>query len=227
MKRFHILIVDDDKRMLTYLEACLRSAGYCVLKASDGYQALECIRSNLPDMVILDLMMPGMDGIEVMREARTFSSVPIILLTAKVCDDDKVRGLRLGADDYITKPFKIDELIARIDALKRRIQPPSRRRTLGVFVKDKATIDFEKRTIYIDGIQKRLTEKEWQLLIELMHNSGQYVPYRQLLASAWGKDYVNDMGLLRTWISRLRNKLDDSSCNLIKTVTKVGYIINK
>jgi DNA-binding response OmpR family regulator len=228
MKRFTILITDDDERILSYLGARLRAAGYNVLTATDGLQALEQIRSKELDLVILDLMMPQMDGLETLREMRAFSSAPVIFLTAKGGDEDKIRGLRLGADDYLAKPFNPDELIARIEAVRRRVEPADRRKTLGVFTQGRVNVDFNKRIVTVDGEERNLTRIEWMLLTELVQSLGRFMTYEELLTRVWGREYRGDVQLLRTWISRLRGKLEEDSTNptLIHTIPKAGYIIH-
>lgn len=229
MKRFTILITDDDERILNYLGARLKSAGYDVLTAANGLVALELIRSKDPELVILDLLMPQMDGLETLREMRAFSEAPVIILTAKAGDEDKIRGLRLGADDYLVKPFNPDELIARIESVRRRIEPAERRKTLDVFSHGDVTIDFKKRRVTVDGEEKSLTRIEWMLLSELVHSAGRFMTYEELLARVWGREYRGDVQLLRTWISRLRNKLerDPASPQLIRTIPKAGYIVHQ
>ena len=228
MKRFTILIADDDERILSYLGARLRAAGYNVLTATDGLQALEQIRSKELDLVILDLLMPQMDGLETLREMRAFSSAPVIFLTAKGGDEDKIRGLKLGADDYLAKPFNPDELIARIEAVRRRVEPADRRKTLGVFVHGKVVIDFNKRVVTVDSEERNLTRIEWMLLTELVQSLGRFMTYEELLTRVWGREYRGDVQLLRTWISRLRGKLEEDPANpqLIHTIPKAGYIIH-
>jgi DNA-binding response OmpR family regulator len=228
MKRFTILITDDDERILSYLGARLRAAGYNILTATDCLQALEQIRSKELDLVILDLMMPQMDGLETLREMRAFSSAPVIFLTAKGGDEDKIRGLRLGADDYLAKPFNPDELVARIEAVRRRVEPADRRKTLGVFTQGKVVIDFNKRIVTVDGIERNLTRIEWMLLTELVQSLGRFMTYEELLTRVWGREYRGDVQLLRTWISRLRGKLEEDTTNpqLIHTIPKAGYIIH-
>ena len=227
VKRFTVLIVDDDERIISYLGARLRTAGYNVLAAPDGLQALEQMRSKDLDLVVLDLMMPQMDGLETLREMRAFSSAPVIFLTAKGSDEDKIRGLRLGADDYIAKPFNTDELVARIEAVKRRVEPADRRKTLGVFTHGNIVIDFNKRIVTVDGEAKDLTRIEWMLLTELVQSLGRFMTYEELLTRVWGREYRGDVQLLRTWISRLRGKLEKDNDNppLIHTIPKAGYII--
>jgi DNA-binding response OmpR family regulator len=228
MKRFTILITDDDERILSYLGARLRAAGYNILTATDGLQALEQIRSKELDLVILDLMMPQMDGLETLREMRAFSSAPVIFLTAKGGDEDKIRGLRLGADDYLAKPFNPDELVARIEAVRRRVEPADRRKTLGIFTQGNVVIDFNKRIVTVDGAERNLTRIEWMLLTELVQSLGRFMTYEELLTRVWGREYRGDVQLLRTWISRLRGKLEEDTTNpkLIHTIPKAGYIIH-
>jgi DNA-binding response OmpR family regulator len=227
MKRFSILVADDDERILNFLIVRLRSAGYEVATAANGIQAIDQVRSKNPDLVILDLIMPQMDGLEAMRELRTFASTPVIMLTARGEDDEKIRGLRLGADDYLAKPFNPDELIARIEAVRRRIEPPDRRKTLEVFTYGDVKIDFKQHVATVDGEEKYLTRIEWLLLTELVQSAGRFMTYEELLSRIWGSEYQGDVQLLRTWISRLRGKLEKDPGNpqLIRTIPKSGYII--
>jgi DNA-binding response OmpR family regulator len=227
MRRFSILAVDDDERILNFLCIRLKSAGYEVFTAANGLQALDQVRAKNPDMVILDLLMPQMDGLEAMRELRTFSSTPVILLTAKGDDEEKIRGLRLGADDYLSKPFNPDELVARIEAVRRRLEPQEKRMTLDVFVHGDINIDFKQHLINVNGQEKYLTRIEWLLLTELVQSVGRFMTYQELLSRVWGAEYQGDVQLLRTWISRLRGKLETTpkSPKLICTIPKSGYII--
>jgi DNA-binding response OmpR family regulator len=228
MKHFTILVVDDDSRMVLYLGNRLREAGYNFITARDGIEALERLRKTQVDMVLLDLMMPGMDGLETMRELRSFSDVPVILLTAKASDADKIRGLNLGADDYVGKPFNLEELLARIESVRRRMDPPESRKTLGVMTLGKVTADFDKQLLLVGGREQFLTRIEWLLLTTLAQNLGTYLSYQDLLVTVWGSDYRDDLQLLRTWMSRLRKKLGEERDNhrLIHTVQKMGYILN-
>jgi DNA-binding response OmpR family regulator len=227
MKRFSILVADDDERILNFLNVRLKSAGYEVVTAGNGIQAVDQVREKNPDLVILDLMMPQMDGLEAMRELRSFSSTPVIMLTAKGEDDEKIRGLKLGADDYLAKPFNPDELIARIEAVRRRIEPQDRRKTLDLFHHGSVNIDFKQHIVTVNGDEKYLTRIEWLLLTELVQSAGRFMTYEELLSRVWGSEYQGDVQLLRTWISRLRGKLeaDPDSPQLIRTIPKSGYII--
>jgi two-component system KDP operon response regulator KdpE len=159
MKRFSILAADDE-RILNFLCVWLKSTGYEVFTPANGIQALGQVRAKNPDLVILDLGMPLMDGLEAMRELRTFPSTPVIMLTASGEDDEKIRGLRLGADDYISKPFTPDELVARIEAVRRRIEPQGKRKTLDFFVHGDVNIDFKQHVVAVAGEEKHLTRIE-------------------------------------------------------------------
>jgi two-component system KDP operon response regulator KdpE len=227
MRRFSILIADDDERILNFLSVRLKSAGYEVCTAANGIQAVDQVRAKNPDLVILDLIMPQMDGLEAMREIRTFASTPVIMLTARGEDDEKIRGLKLGADDYLSKPFNPDELVARIEAVRRRIEPQDKRKTLDVFVHGDVHIDFKQHVVTVYGEEKYLTRIEWLLLTELVQSAGRFMPYEELLSRVWGSEYLGDVQLLRTWISRLRGKLERNpeSPQLIRTIPKSGYII--
>lgn len=227
MKRFSILVADDDERILNFLCVRLKSAGYEVATAANGIQALDQVRAKNPDLVILDLVMPQMDGLEAMRELRTFASTPVIILTARGDDDEKIRGLRLGADDYLAKPFNPDELVARIEAVRRRVEPQDRRKTLEMFIHGDVKIDFKQHIVTVAGEDKYLTRIEWLLLTELVQSAGRFMTYEELLSRVWGSEYQGDVQLLRTWISRLRGKLerDPESPQLIRTIPKSGYII--
>ncbi len=228
MKRFRILAVDDDERVLNFLRAKLKASGYEVLTASDGTEALEQAQAQEPDLVLLDVLMPKMDGFETLKQLRRFSAVPVIMLSAKGADVDKIRGLDLGADDYLPKPFNPDELVARVEAMMRRIEPAERRRAFDLISVGSLTIDFKKRMVVIQGEEKYLTRIEWLLLSELAHNAGRLMLYEELLTRVWGPEYRDDIQTLRTWISRLRSKLegDSNRVKLIRTMPKVGYIMD-
>jgi len=229
MKQFRILVVDDEKRILNFLNSKLRASGYDVLTANDGFEALEQAQAQEPDLILLDILMPRMDGFETLKRLRTFSSTPVIILSAKGADIDKIRGLGLGADDYLPKPFNPDELIARIEAVKRRIKPSDRRKTTELLSLGNLSVDFKARKVKLGKEEKYLTRIEWLLLGELTNNIGRLMPYEELLSLVWGPEYRDDVQLLRTWISRLRAKLEKDPDNpqLISTVPKAGYIMNR
>jgi DNA-binding response OmpR family regulator len=228
MRHFRLLVVDDEQRILNFLSSKLRASGYEVLTASDGVEALEQVQAEEPDLVVLDVMMPRKDGLETLKELRTFSSVPTIILSAKGTNADKVKGLSLGADDYLAKPFSPDELVARIEAVRRRLAPPEKRKTYDRLSLGKVTIDFRRRLVFMKGRDVRLTRIEWLLLSELAQNAGKLMLYSELLTRIWGPEYRDDVQILRTWISRLRGKIEiePDSPKLIRTVPKTGYIMD-
>jgi DNA-binding response OmpR family regulator len=186
------------------------------------------VQAQEPDLVVLDVMMPKMDGFETLKELRSFSSVPVIILSAKGSNADKVKGLDLGADDYLAKPFSPDELIARIEAVRRRLAPAEKRKAHEQFSLGNLTIDFKKRLVIVKGEEARLTRIEWLLLSELAQNAGSLMLYSDLLTRVWGPEYRDDVQILRTWISRLRNKVESDPNNptLIRTIPKTGYMID-
>lgn len=229
MKKFTILVVDDDQQILDFLRPKLKGAGYNVLTASNGVEALEQAKAQEPDLLVLDMMMPEKDGLETLKEIRDFSAVPVIVLSARGADADKIKGLELGADDYLSKPFNPDELLARIKALRRRFEPAEARKTLRTFSFEDLTVDFEKRVATVGGEEKYLTKIEWLLLTELVRNAGRLVTYSYLLTRVWGSEYRDDVQILRTWISRLRYKIerDPDKPEIIRTIPKAGYLIDQ
>ncbi len=229
MKQFRVLVVDDEPRILNFLRSKLKVSGYEVLTATNGAEALEQVQAQEPDLVVLDVLMPKMDGFETLRELRTFSSVSVIILSAKGTNVDKIKGLGLGADDYLAKPFSPDELLARIEAVKRRLAPPEKRKTHEQLSLSDLTIDFKKRLVVIRGEEIRLTRIEWLLLSELAQNAGRLMLYGELLTRVWGPEYHDDVQILRTWISRLRDKVerDPNQSILIRTIPKAGYIMDQ
>ncbi len=228
MRQYRVLIVDDEERILNFLRSKLKASGYEVLTASNGVEALEQVQAQEPDLVVLDVLMPRMDGFETLKELRTFSSVSVIILSAKGTNTDKVKGLSLGADDYLAKPFSPDELIARIEAVRRRLSPDDKRKIRDQLSLGDLVIDFKKRLVIVRGEEARLTRIEWLLLSELAQNAGNLMLYGELLARIWGPEYRDDVQILRTWISRLRNKIENDPNNpaLIRTIPKTGYIMD-
>lgn len=228
MRRFRVLVVDDEVRIVNFLVSKLKASGYEVLSAANGRAGLEQVKAQEPDLIVLDLLMPKMDGLEMLRQLRSFSTVPVIILTAKGADADRIQGLQLGADDYMPKPFNPDELVARIEAIRRRLGPMERRESPEVVHLGEMTIDFKNRNVIVSGESKYLTRIEWLLLSQLVNNTGRLMLYEELLTSVWGPEYRDDVQILRTWISRLRNKLesDPRTPQIIRTVPKTGYIID-
>ena len=229
MKKYTILVVDDDEQILDFLRPKLRGAGYNALTASNGFEALEQAKAQEPDLLVLDLAMPGKDGLETLKEIRDFSAMPVIILSARGADVDKIKGLELGADDYLSKPFNPDELVARIEAVRRRLEPTETRKTLKPLSFEYLNIDFEKHEATVSGEEKHLTNIEWLLLSELARNTGRLVTYHHLLANVWGPEYRDDVQLVRSWISRLRRKVEKDPANprLIRNLPKAGYIMNQ
>jgi DNA-binding response OmpR family regulator len=228
MRRFRVLVVDDEVRILNFLVSKLKASGYEVLTAGNGRAGLEQVKAQEPDLIVLDLLMPKMDGLEMLKQLRSFSVVPVIILTAKGADNDRIQGLQLGADDYMPKPFNPDELVARIEAIRRRLGPSERREVPEVVRLGNITVDFKNRNVIVGGESKYLTRIEWLLLSQLINNTGRLMLYEELLANVWGPEYHDDVQILRTWISRLRNKLESvpGSPQIIRTVPKTGYIID-
>jgi DNA-binding response OmpR family regulator len=229
LKQFCVLIVDDEPRIIKFLKLRLKASGYEVLTATSGLEALEQVQDQEPDLLVLDVVMPGMDGFETLKQVRAVSSVPVIILSAKETDTDKVKGLELGADDYLAKPFSPDELIARIKAVRRRLAPAQGRKAVEFITLGHITLDFKKHLVMVDGEEILLTRIEWLLLSELAQNAGKVLLYKELLSKIWGPEYRDDLQILRAWLSRLRHKLEQepSRPTLIRTVPKTGYIIDR
>jgi len=218
-----VLAVDDELGMIRLLRLELTAQGFRVITASNGEEALTMAETNRPDIVLLDVAMPEMNGHEVLRALRERSAVPVILVTARDREVDKVRGLELGADDYIVKPFGADEMAARIRAVLRRtagVAPDQ------VVRAGKITVDLGKRLVYRDDKQVALTRTEWQLLQHLAANSGKVILSGELLSKVWGPEYRDDLQYLRVWVSRLRQKIEEtpSAPVIIKTLPGIGYM---
>ncbi|MBX6771114.1 MAG: response regulator transcription factor [Chloroflexi bacterium] len=225
MPKEKILIVDDEARILRLVRSNLEPVGYKVLTAMDGESALTAAEMNDPDLIILDLMLPRLDGFEVCRRLREFSTVPIIILTAKGEEVDKVRGLELGADDYLTKPFSVQELLARIKAVLRRTRVPPTQKLEPVFNLGNFSVNFAQRRVVANGHDVRLSPTEYKLLYELVTNAGRVVLHQDLLARVWGREYRDETEYLRVYIRYLRQKIeeDPSHPKLILTEPGVGY----
>jgi len=228
MKETTILVVDDDPVIVKFVSANLKARGFNVVAAEDGEAAIKAMEQTLPDLVILDIMMPGMDGVEVCSRIREWSKVPIIMLTAKNELNDKVELLNLGADDYITKPFGIEELLARVRAILRRKVGAGSSDTV-LFVNDDLEINFAERWVSLGGKQIDLSPTEYDLLRELAQNAGKVLTHQMLLARVWGSEYGNETEYLRVYIGRLRGKLeaDPKKPKHILTKSGVGYCMQK
>ena len=227
MRKPTVLVVDDEPRILRFVRAELESAGYGVETATDGAAALRAVEDGSPDLVVLDVIMPDLDGFEVLRRIRDFSSVPVILLTARGSDADKVRGLDLGADDYLTKPFSPDELSARVRAVLRRTAPAGKAPLGGRFTVGDLVVDFDRRKVTVRGNEVQLSRTEWQLLQQLARNAGKVMVHEDLLVRTWGPEYRDDVEYLRVWVSRLRRKIEDDPARprYIRTVPGIGYTL--
>ena len=221
-----VLAIDDEPGLLRLLRTQLSSEGFRVVTASHGEEAMTIAEEQRPDIVLLDLMMPGMSGLDVMSALRARSDVPIVLLTAKGDDQDKVRGLEMGADDYLAKPFSPEELFARIRAvLRRSVSGPEGEHV--VRTRDQE-IDLQRRTVRRNGRAVQLTRTEWQLLQVLATSPGKVLLNSELLIKVWGPEYRDDLQYLRVWVSRLRRKLEDDPAHpaLIKTFQGIGYMFD-
>jgi DNA-binding response OmpR family regulator len=223
--RRRILVVDDEPRMRHFIRLNLEHDGFEVAEAGSGIQALDQLRDQMPDLILLDVMMPDLDGFEALRLVREISSVPVIMLTAKGEEDDRVRGLELGADDYITKPFSPRELVSRVRAVLRRTEMPGSATHDVIEVDERLKIDFDRREVWVEGQIVKLRPTEYKLLYHLVKNAGWVVPHDQLLAKVWGYEYRDETHYLRLYINYLRQKLekDPSNPQYILTERGVGY----
>jgi two-component system KDP operon response regulator KdpE len=222
-----VLVVDDDHKILRLLRIELTAAGFQVVMAERGSDALDLVERQRPELVVLDIIMPGMDGLEVLRHIRETSGVPVILLTAKGTDSDKILGLELGADDYLAKPINPEELTARVRAVLRRSQARETPSQGNRLVCGNIVIDLARRTVYVAGKPVVLSRTEWQLLQQLCANAGRVMLHEDLLSRTWGPEYRDDVQYLRVWISRLRQKLEENPAEprYIRTVQGIGYIL--
>jgi DNA-binding response OmpR family regulator len=221
-----ILIVDDDPATIKFIAANLEANNYEVLKARDGEEALKVIEKDSPDLVILDIMMPNIDGFEVCRRLRDWSQLPLIMLSARCDEEDKVKCLDMGADDYLCKPFGLDEILARIRAVLRRSGTiPSAKSIQMAFVSGDLSISFIERQVRIDNKDAKLTVTEYALLQELAINSPKVLTYQYLLQKVWGPEYGDERGYLYVFIRRLRKKLERDSQHPahIISIRDIGY----
>jgi len=220
-----VLAVDDEPGILRLIKLELTPQGFRVLTAESAADALELAQDYRPDIALLDVVMPDMTGLELMRVLRERGDLPVILLTAKGSDSDKVRGLEMGADDYLAKPFSPDELSARVRAvLRRAIGSPAVNNVVRI---DDLEIDLNHRLVRSDGELISLTRTEWMLMQHLAANAGKVMLNSELLSKVWGPEYRNDLQYLRVWVSRLRHKLekDPAKPRLIKTFQGIGYML--
>lgn len=224
-KKASMLVVDDDAHILRLLRRTLELEGYQVFTASDGETALDVVDREVPNLIILDIMMPRTDGYAVCQRIREFSQVPIIMVTAKGGDEERVRGLECGADDYVTKPFSARELMARVKAVLRRSQVGDAIASQSTFSSGDLEIDFVKRRVTVARSAVSLTPTEYHLLQELVLNRGKVLTHTYLLQKVWGAEYLNEIVYLHVFIGRLRRKLhlDSAEQRYIITLPGVGY----
>jgi two-component system KDP operon response regulator KdpE len=224
-ERRRILVVDDEERMVRFIRMNLEHDGFQVSEAFNGKQAIQKIRDVTPDLILLDVMMPDLDGFEVLETIREVSQVPVIMLTAKGEEDDRVRGLELGADDYVTKPFSPRELVSRVKAVLRRTEGASGSMHGLIEVDDRLKIDFDRREIWLEGKLVKLRPTEYRMLYHLVQNAGWVVTHDQLLTKVWGYEYRDEPHYVRLYINYLRQKLeaDPSNPKYILTERGVGY----
>jgi two-component system KDP operon response regulator KdpE len=223
--RRRILVVDDEERMVRFIRLNLEHDGFLVSEAFNGKQAIQRLRDVSPDLILLDVMMPDLDGFEVLQMTREISNVPVIMLTAKGEEDDRIRGLELGADDYITKPFNPRELVSRVKAVLRRTEGATGSMHGLIEVDDHLKMDFDRREVWKAGKIVKLRPTEYRLLYHLVQNAGWVVSHDQLLAKVWGYEYRDEPHYVRLYINYLREKLEDDPSNprYILTERGVGY----
>lgn len=217
-----ILVVDDEPQIRRVMRATLSTHGYVLTEAKTGEEAVESVRKERPDLILLDVNMPGMGGIEAAREIREMCDAPIIMLTVRNAERDKVQALDAGADDYVVKPFGIEELLARIRAALRRYAPGE---AVPPFVSKDLNVDFDSRQVHVRGEEVHLTPKEFDVLKHLVANLGKPLTHRRLLQSVWGPDYGEETENLRVVINQLRKKIeaDPAHPKYILTEPWVGY----
>jgi len=220
-----ILVVDDEPRMTRFIRMNLELEGYRVIEAYSGLDALEKARTNLPDLIVLDVMMPELDGFDTLEMLREVSNVPVIMLTVRSDEEDKVRGLELGADDYVTKPFGARELASRVKAVLRRTQGPITLEKTVLHIDDRLSVDLNSREVIVEGQRIKLRPTEFRMLYHLIENAGWVVPHEALLAKVWGYEYREEIQYLRLYITYLRQKIepDPSHPRYILTERGVGY----
>ena len=220
-----ILVVDDEPRLVGFVRMNLELEGCRVVEASNGLEALDKVREVIPDMLLLDVMMPEIDGFEALKMIREVSNVPVIILTVKNEEEDLIKGLELGADDYLTKPFSPRELISRMKAVLRRVQMDSHESTSLLVIDDDLSIDFQRHEVLSRGEHVKLRPTEYRLLYHLVNNAGWVMTHEMLLSKVWGYEYREDSHLLRLYITYLRKKIEPnpSSPKYILTERGVGY----
>lgn len=220
-----VLVIDDEPQIRRALKMGLERNEYIVSLAGSGEEGLDKMATEPFELVVLDLAMPGMDGFEVCRQIRSWSQVPIVVLSVRDSEEDKIKALDCGADDYITKPFGVGELLARIRAIIRRAKGAEASLSTPIFSEGNLVVDFDKRIVTVSGDVVHLTPKEYDLLQMLINNANRVLTHRQLLTKIWGVEYADDHHSLRVHIANLRNKIesDPTRPQLIQTETRIGY----
>ena len=220
-----LLIIEDDAELVGALEVYFSRVGYEVITAVNGLEGLQTLYNVRPDIVVLDIAMPKMDGWEACRRIRELSDVPIVILTARVQEDERVRGLKLGADDYVVKPFSLKELEARLEAVLRRAPDAKARRTGPLFANQELAIDAERLLVTRDGKRVDLTPTELRLLLFLAENVGRVLTHRQILDKVWGNEYSDDADYVKLFVYRLRHKIepDPKHPQYILSERGIGY----
>jgi len=220
-----ILVVDDEERMARFIRLNLEHDGFQVIEAYRGMKAIQALREQMPDLILLDIMLPDLDGFEVLKLIRETSSVPVIMLTAKGEEDDRVHGLELGADDYITKPFSPRELVSRVRAVLRRSEAGGVVSKDLINVDENLRIDFGRREVWVNEKLVKLRPTEYKLLYHLVQNAGWVLTYDQILAKVWGYEYRDEAHYVRLYVNYLRQKIEKDPANpkYILTERGVGY----
>lgn len=224
-KNYRILVVDDEQRMARFIRLNLEHDGFRVTEAYDGTQAMDRLRTAMPDLILLDVMLPDFDGFEVLKMVRSLSPVPVIMVTAKSEEDERIRGLELGADDYVTKPFSPRELVSRVKAVLRRTEMTSDSTHGLIEVDSHLKLDFDRHEVWLDGKLINLRPTEYRLLYYLVQNAGWVVSHDQILTNVWGYEYRDQPHYVRLYINYLRQKIENDPANpkYILTERGLGY----
>ncbi|XUX00036.1 MAG: response regulator transcription factor [Dehalogenimonas sp.] len=225
MRRVKVLLVDDDPIILKFVRVNFVVEGWEILVASNGYQALDLVEKELPELIILDIMMPGMDGFKVISALREWIQIPIIVLSARGEVSDRIRCLNLGADDYLTKPFNVEELVARARAMLRRGKVLDSSPAIPT-QNGPIKLDVDKRTVFVKDQEVKLTPTEYMLIREFVLHPNKVLTHTHLLTKAWGSEYINDREYLHVMVNRLRSKLEENPSKplIIQTITGIGYM---
>lgn len=224
-RKYRVLVVDDERRMVGFIRLNLEQDGFEVIEAFNGSQALDRLRDSLPDLILLDVMMPDIDGFVVLQTIREISQVPVIMLTAKSEENDKVKGLELGADDYVTKPFSPRELVSRVKAVLRRGSSFEEDEEGVIEIDGRLNIDFGRREVWVDSEMVKLRPTEYRLLYHLVQNAGWVLTHDQILTKVWGYEYRDEPHYVRLYINYLRKKIEKDPSNPVYILTErgVGY----